>query len=67
MITALAIWGIERVAGITAAVPKFGMLFLLNLVLGYIVFFLLDRGHILSGSYRQGETAGGAASARAAA
>jgi NADH-quinone oxidoreductase subunit H len=67
MITALAIWGIERVAGITAAVPKLGLLFLLNLVLGYIVFFLLDRGHILSGSYRSGETAGGAARARAAA
>jgi NADH-quinone oxidoreductase subunit H len=67
MITALAIWGIERAAGITAAVPKLGILFLLNLVLGYIVFFLLDRGHILSGSYRQDETAGGAARARAAA
>jgi len=67
MITALAIWGIERVAGITAAVPKLGILFLLNVVLGYIVFFLLDRGHILSGSYRRGEPAGGAASARAAA
>jgi NADH-quinone oxidoreductase subunit H len=64
MVVALAIWGIERVAGITATVPKLGILFLMNLVLGYIVFFLLDRGHILSGSYKRGAPP---ASARAAA
>ena len=58
---------LSEVEEIELLVSGVGLLFLLNLVLGYIVFFLLDRGHILSGSYRQDEPAGGAARARAAA
>jgi NADH-quinone oxidoreductase subunit H len=52
MITAVAIWGVESLAGITNPKAKMAALFLLNLVLGYIVFFLLDRGKLMSGSYR---------------
>jgi NADH-quinone oxidoreductase subunit H len=52
MITAVAIWGVEHLAGISNPKGKMAALFLLNLVLGYIVFFLLDRGHLVSGSYR---------------
>ena len=54
MVTTLAIWGIEQIAGITGSRPKMLILFGLNLVLGYLVFFVLDRGLILSGSYRAG-------------
>jgi hypothetical protein len=52
MVTSLAIWGIEHLAGVTSPRVKMLVLFGLNLVLGYLVFFLLDRGHIMSGSYR---------------
>jgi NADH-quinone oxidoreductase subunit H len=52
MVTTLAIWGIESVAGITGPRSKMLILFGLNLVLGYLVFYVLDRGLILSGSYR---------------
>ena len=52
MVTSLAIWGIEHLAGVTSPRVKMLLLFGLNLVLGYLVFFLLDRGHIMSGSYR---------------
>jgi len=54
VVTTLAIWGIEQVAGITSPKSKMLILFGLNLVLGYLVFFVLDRGLILSGSYRAG-------------
>jgi NADH-quinone oxidoreductase subunit H len=60
MVTAGAIWGIEHLAGITSPKGKMGILFGLNLVLGYLVFFVLDRGHLVSPSQ-------GAARARAAA
>lgn len=52
MVTAIAIWVIEQVAGVTDPRVKMLLLFGLNLVIGYLVFFLLDRGHIMSGSYR---------------
>ena len=52
MVTAVAIWGVEHFAGISNPKAKMGLLFLLNLVLGYLVFFLLDRGNVVSGSYR---------------
>ncbi len=52
MVTTLAIWGIEQVAGVTGPRLKMLILFGLNLVLGYLVFFVLDRGLIISGSYR---------------
>ena len=68
MVTTLAIWGIEHLAGVTTPRPKMLILFGLNVVLGYIVFFLLDRGHILSGSYRASSNLDtGARRARAAA
>jgi NADH-quinone oxidoreductase subunit H len=51
MLTTLAIWGIDR-AGVDGVRLKMLILFGLNLVLGYLVFFVLDRGLILSGSYR---------------
>jgi NADH-quinone oxidoreductase subunit H len=53
-----AVWGIEALAGITAPKTKALILFGLNVVLCYAVFFLLDRGTILSGSYRQPSPAG---------
>jgi hypothetical protein len=44
------------------------MLFGLNIVLGFLVFFFLDRGHIMSGSYRASSNLdAGARRARAAA
>ncbi len=58
MVISVAIWGIEQLAGITAPKATLGLLFLLNLVLGYLVFFLLDRGYILSGSYRRTQPGG---------
>jgi NADH-quinone oxidoreductase subunit H len=50
MVTAGAIWGIEHLAGITGPKGKMTILFGLNLVLGYLVFFVLDRGHLVSPS-----------------
>ena len=52
MVITVAIWIIETVAGVTDPRLAMGILFGLNLVLGYLVFFVLDRGLILSGSYR---------------
>ncbi len=52
MVTAVAIWGVEHLAGVTSPRVKMLVLFGINLGLGYLVFFLLDRGHILTGSYR---------------
>jgi NADH-quinone oxidoreductase subunit H len=59
MLIALALWGIEHWAGVTNLKVRMGILFGLNLLVGYAVFFVLDRGLILSGSYRR--TAPGAA------
>ena len=50
MATAGAIWGIEHLAGVTSPKGKMTILFGLNLVLGYLVFFVLDRGHLVSPS-----------------
>lgn len=52
MVTAVAIWGIEQVGGISSPKGKMGLLFGLNLVLGYGLFFLLDRGRLIPSSYR---------------
>jgi NADH-quinone oxidoreductase subunit H len=52
MVTSLAIWGVEHLAGVTSPRLKMLILFGINVVLAYLVFFLLDRGHIMSGSYR---------------
>jgi NADH-quinone oxidoreductase subunit H len=53
VIVTAALWAIQSVAGITNPKIQALILFGLNLVLGYIVFFILDRGYILSGSYRR--------------
>lgn len=53
MVTAVAIWGVENLAGVTSPKAKMGVLFLINLVLGYGLFYLLDRGRLVSGSYRR--------------
>ncbi|MGQ0703833.1 MAG: NADH-quinone oxidoreductase subunit NuoH [Gemmatimonadales bacterium] len=52
MAMAFAIWVLEHLAGITAPRTTMLILFGLNVVIGYVVFFLLDRGWILSGAYR---------------
>jgi NADH-quinone oxidoreductase subunit H len=54
VVIGVAVWGIESVAGITAPKVKALILFGLNVVMCYAVFFILDRGAILSGSYRPG-------------
>jgi hypothetical protein len=58
MVMAFAIWLVERGLGITQ--PRLVMLILfgLNLVIGYLVFFLLDRGILVRGSYRPASAAG---------
>ncbi len=53
MVIAVALWVIEHAAGITNPKAVMGILTGLSLVLGYAVFFLLDRGVVVSGSYRQ--------------
>jgi NADH-quinone oxidoreductase subunit H len=58
MVVCVAIYLIDQVAGITSYQLKCLLLFGLNLILGYLVFFILDRGYIVSGSYRRGETSG---------
>ncbi|NOT08740.1 MAG: NADH-quinone oxidoreductase subunit NuoH [Gemmatimonadales bacterium] len=66
VVTTLAIYGIEQVAGVTAPKVKMGILFGMNLVLGYLVFFLLDRGHLVSGSGARHDAATSRAGARRA-
>jgi len=53
MVMAFTIWVVEKWLG--PGSPRLAMLVLfgLNLVLGYFVFFILDRGWIVSGSYRR--------------
>jgi NADH-quinone oxidoreductase subunit H len=53
MVIAVALWGIEHWLGIANPKVRMGILFGLNLIVGYGVFFILDRGLILSGSYRR--------------
>jgi NADH-quinone oxidoreductase subunit H len=68
MVTCVAIWGVEHLAGVTSPRVKMLILFGINIVLAYLVFFLLDRGHIMSGSYRaSSHLDAGARRARAAA
>jgi NADH-quinone oxidoreductase subunit H len=57
MVTTVAIWGIDQAAASAGPRLKMLILFGLNLVIGYLVFFVLDRGWILSGSYRAGTPA----------
>jgi hypothetical protein len=56
MLIAGAIQGMDAI-GLTAPKPRSLALFVMNLILGYGVFFLLDSGHIVSGSSRRGRGA----------
>ena len=49
----VALWAIESAAGITSPLVKSLILLGLNVVACYLVFFVLDRGRLLSGSYRR--------------
>ncbi len=53
MVITLAIWILESVIGLTNPHVLALALFGLNVVLCYLVFFVLDRGYILSGSYHR--------------
>jgi NADH-quinone oxidoreductase subunit H len=53
MVISVALWVIERVVGITNPRAVMLMLTAVSLLLAYVVFFLLDRGLVVSGSYRQ--------------
>ena len=52
MLIAFALWALEHWLVIENLRLRMALLFGLNLVVGYAVFFLLDRGLILTGSYR---------------
>lgn len=52
MVTAVAIVVIEQLLGMRDPTVKMLLLFGLNLLLGYGVFFLLDRGKAVAGAYR---------------
>jgi NADH-quinone oxidoreductase subunit H len=58
MVTATAIYLVQDVLGLTAPLALFGILGGLNVVLGYLVFNVLDRGLLISGS-RDRRAAGG--------
>ena len=53
MVITLAIWILESVVGLSNPHVLALALFGLNVVLCYLVFFILDRGYILSGSYHR--------------
>jgi NADH-quinone oxidoreductase subunit H len=53
VVISVAIWAIESAAGITSPVLKSVILLGLNVLACYVVFFILDRGFLVSGSYRR--------------
>jgi NADH-quinone oxidoreductase subunit H len=53
MITTVAVWLLRSVFGVTQPLVQSLALLGLNLVLAFVVFVVLDRGYILSGSYRR--------------
>ncbi|MBM4188228.1 MAG: NADH-quinone oxidoreductase subunit NuoH [Gemmatimonadetes bacterium] len=53
MIIAVAVWILEAVVGIADPKIKALILFGMNAVMCYVVFFILDRGTLVSGSYRR--------------
>jgi NADH-quinone oxidoreductase subunit H len=50
MVVAVSIYLLEQLLGITSAVSQQLILFGVNLILGYAVFFLLDRNSVITGS-----------------
>ncbi|MBK6779038.1 MAG: NADH-quinone oxidoreductase subunit NuoH [Gemmatimonadetes bacterium] len=59
MLIATAIYLIETVAGVTSPGIRLLVLTLINVGLGYIVFIVLDRGLLISGSRKRGAASGG--------
>jgi NADH-quinone oxidoreductase subunit H len=53
VVIAVALWTIDSALGITSPLVKSVILLGINVVGCYLVFFVLDRGTILSGSYRR--------------
>jgi len=50
MLVGLGIYGVDTLLSGSTATIKMGVLFLLNLPLMFLVFLVLDRGHLISGS-----------------
>lgn len=65
MVIAGAIWGAERALGWTGPREKALFLLAVNLVVGWLVFFILDRGRIVRGGDRRTTTIAPAARAAA--
>ena len=59
MLIATAIYLIETVAGVTSPGVRLLVLTAINVGLGYIVFVVLDRGLLISGSRKRGAASGG--------
>lgn len=53
VITTIAIWGLDHGIGITSVRLKMGILFGLNAALAWLLFWVVDSGRIVSGSYRK--------------
>ncbi len=62
MVTTVLVWVLESVVGISDPKVRSLVLFGVNAVLCYVIFFILDRGTLLSGSYRQPRTPANAGS-----
>jgi len=50
MLVGLGIYGVDTLMSSSSAPVKMGVLFLLNLPLVFLVFLVLDRGRLVSGS-----------------
>ncbi len=59
MVTATAIYVVQDLFGLPSSLALYGALGGLNLVLGYLVFIVLDRGLLISGSRNRRAAAGG--------
>jgi hypothetical protein len=59
MVIGFAIYLLENVLGIASPLSRALALAGLNVVLGYLVFVVLDRGTLISGSRARGTAAGG--------
>ncbi len=53
LIITFAVWALQSLAAAVDPWVRWGALFALNLVLGFVVFYILDRGAIVSASYRR--------------
>jgi NADH-quinone oxidoreductase subunit H len=59
MLVATVIYLVQDVAGLTAPFALFGILGAVNVVVGYLVFIVLDRGLLISGSRARRAAGGG--------